>query len=77
MFSLFGYFKGELSTLTSEHLQFGDDDELDEGIIITLSSKPIQGRLLLKNRVVPLGGGFSQDDINHGRVRYSFFFIIS
>ncbi|XP_041363241.1 extracellular matrix organizing protein FRAS1-like isoform X2 [Gigantopelta aegis] len=62
--------EGELTALTTDILQFGDDDELDEGIVITLSSKPVQGRLLLKNKVVPVGGGFSQDDINNDRVSF-------
>lgn len=59
---------GGTVTITRDDLAFGDSDEYDEGIYIILSSETAQGRLLLNNIPLRVGGGFSQDDINNGRL---------
>ncbi|XP_048248290.1 extracellular matrix organizing protein FRAS1-like isoform X2 [Haliotis rufescens] len=62
--------EGGTVTITRDDLAFGDSDEFDEGIYIILSSETAQGRLLLNNIPLRVGGGFSQDDINNGRLTY-------
>jgi hypothetical protein len=59
-------------TLPAGTLRYSDIDSPASSIVYTLTQKPLTGTLLLNATPIDSNSNFTQDDIDQGRLRYSF-----
>jgi hypothetical protein len=69
----FGVPEGGTTVITSNMLLATDDDASDAAsdLVYTITVAPAHGTLSLSNVGLGVGGSFTQDDINNGRVAYT------
>jgi len=62
--------EGATGTITAALLDYDDAEQADTAITYTITSAATNGTLKLSGSALGLGGTFTQDDINNGRLTY-------